>query len=92
MEDEQLRELWKLRFQKILQAEEGSFLFYKNLLEKNQGILVGTKAKALLEKIMNEEKEHIRVAYRLLTIVNKLTPDARLGRGDGYVDRCGEPA
>ncbi len=65
----QFKELWEIRFQKLLDVERDSLVFYKQLLEKNKSILEGTNAKKALEKILAGEEKHAEVAYRLLQLV-----------------------
>ena len=71
MKHDQLKELWRIRFEKILHEEEESFFFYKNLIEENKDILKDLKSGPILEQIMNDEKKHAKVARRLLKIIEK---------------------
>ena len=70
MRSKECHELWKIRFQKIYDTEIEAFNFYKDLLEKHDSILSRTRAKSLLQKIMNDEKKHARVARKLLKLVS----------------------
>ncbi|MBI4387893.1 MAG: hypothetical protein HY582_02480 [Candidatus Omnitrophica bacterium] len=69
MIQDQFKELWEIRFQRLLDVENDSINFYKQLLEKNKLILEGTKAKEMLEKILQEEAKHAKIAYQLLQVV-----------------------
>ena len=71
MSDKHLRELWKLRFQKILGLEKEALIFYSDLLKKHESILNGTNAKDLLESIAKDEAQHVQIAKELVRILEK---------------------
>ena len=66
----ELKELWGLRFEKILKLENESHDFYQRLLKENVAFLEGTRAKEILEGIMNDEAKHAQVAEELFKIVH----------------------
>ena len=63
------RELWRLRFLKILQLEEESFEFYKKLLKEKRILLEKSGLKPLLMRILRDEGRHIRLAKDLVRLV-----------------------
>ncbi len=67
----QYEELWTARFQKILDGEEKSLAFYKQLLEENESLISNTKAKDLLKEILCDEVRHVQIARKLIDIVSK---------------------
>jgi rubrerythrin len=69
--DRQFKELWESRFLKILSLEKESLSFYRSLLRKNQPILEGTKAKAILERILADESRHIRIIRKMIRLVQQ---------------------
>ena len=79
MISDQLKDLWIMRFNKILQMEKDSFAFYQSLLQKYEKMLDGTPVKMKLEKLMKEEARHIRLAKNLLqTLEGKQKTDSQL--------------
>ena len=62
------RELWQIRFQRILALEEESFEFYKKLLNEKREILEKTGVKHTIKQIMSDEGRHIRIAKDLLRL------------------------
>jgi len=71
MQPEQVKELWEIRFQKILKGEKEAIIFYKDLLEKNQPLLEGLWIQDMLEQIMHDEAKHAQIAHELLSIVQR---------------------
>ena len=65
----QFKELWQLRFRRILDGEKESYIFYKGLLRKNEGLLEGTKYQKILEEIMRDEVKHIRIVRQLIQLI-----------------------
>lgn len=63
------RDLWRIRFLRILQLEEESFEFYQKLLKEKAGLLEQTGVASTLKQIMRDEGRHIRIAKDLLRIV-----------------------
>ena len=64
------RELWQIRFQRILELEQESFEFYQKLLKEEKDILEKTAVQSTLKKIMQDEGRHMRIAKDLLKIVS----------------------
>lgn len=69
MNQEHEKELWQIRFQKILQLEQESFEFYQKLLKEKKEIVEKTGIASTLKEIMRDEGRHIRIARDLLKIV-----------------------
>ena len=67
--DKIVKEVWAIRFQKIIKVEKEGFLFYRRLLRKNKVMFEGTKAKAILESMTRDELKHFRIAQELLRIL-----------------------
>ena len=65
------RELWQIRFQRILELEQESFEFYQKLLKEKKDILEKTCIQSTLKQIMQDEGRHMRIAKDLLKIVSK---------------------
>ena len=70
MVNKQLKELWELRFHKILSLERESLHFYDNLIKTNQVFFLGSKTKEIIEGIMQDEMKHERLARGLIEIIN----------------------
>lgn len=71
MNPEHVRELWRIRFLKILELEQESFNFYQKLLKENAGLLEESGVKPTLQQIMRDEGRHIRIARDLLGMVQR---------------------
>lgn len=69
MNPEHEKELWQIRFQRILELEEESFEFYKKLLKERSEVLEKTGIAPTIKKIMSDEGRHIRIAKDLLALV-----------------------
>ena len=74
MNPEHERELWQIRFLRILQLEEESFEFYKKLLKEKKKILEQTEVKSTIKQIMRDEGRHIRIAKDLLKLAGGTLP------------------
>ena len=70
-----IKELWMLRARKIFLAEKESYLFYRNLLEKNKRLLIGTRTKEILEQIKWEEVQHAKIARKLIRLIESKAID-----------------
>ncbi len=68
---EQYKELWMTRFQKMLNNELDSLVFYKRVLEENQQLLLSTKAKRLLEEILCDEAKHAHIVLELIHLMEE---------------------
>ncbi len=71
MLEEQYKELWMTRFQKMLKSERDSLAFYKRVLKENKSLLSDTKAKRLLEEISRDEAKHARIVRALIHLINE---------------------
>ena len=69
MTPEHERELWRIRFLRILQLEQESFEFYQKLLKEKNDMLEKTGVKSTIKQIMQDEGRHIRIAKDLLRLV-----------------------
>ena len=79
MNPEHERELWSIRFGKILELELESFHFYERLLEEKSSLLKDAGLEPVIKQIMRDEGKHIRIAKDLLELVNKETPENKQG-------------
>ncbi len=64
------KELWQIRFQKILDLEKDSFDFYGNLLKEKSALLKEAGLDSVIKQIMRDEGKHIRIAIELLRLVS----------------------
>ena len=69
MNQEQLQSLWEARFQRLVKLETEAVVFYKILLQKYPHVLNGSRAKQIIRRIMREEGQHVKIAKKLLSIV-----------------------
>lgn len=69
MKLEHARELWQIRFLRILQLEQESFDFYKKLLTEKGPLLEKAGIQSVLKKILQDEGRHIRIAKDLVRLV-----------------------
>ncbi len=64
------KELWTMRFQKMLKLEEQSITDYESILKECKG-----KKKSVLEtdlkQLILDEKKHAKLVRELLSIVNR---------------------
>ena len=78
MNFEQFKELWTMRFKKILKGEEEAIAFYCDLLSNNKTILENTPVKMMLEQILKDEGKHVQIARELVRFVDeKIVPKKR---------------
>ena len=72
MQRELYRELWTLRFQKMLQLEESSVQEYEVLLEEAQKIYEDhTELHNTFRQLISDEKMHAKLVRELLDIVEQ---------------------
>ena len=73
MHEQQFKELWEMRFMKILELEKESSLFYARLLRRNKTILAGVdlKAKIVLERILTDRPKRTRCASELVRLIKQ---------------------
>lgn len=69
MLNNQIKDLWLMRFRKIYDLERDSFYFYKKLINGNAEFLQDSDARDILRKIMRDELNHARAALELLKII-----------------------
>ena len=70
MNREHEKELWQIRFQKILDLERDSFDFYQKLLKERAALLQASGLESVIKQIMRDEGKHIRIATELLRLVS----------------------
>ena len=73
MNPEHVRELWQIRFLKILELEQESFNFYQKLLKEKTTLLEEAGIKPTIKQIMRDEGRHIRIAKELVRLVENKT-------------------
>jgi rubrerythrin len=83
MNSEQLEKLWETRFHKILDLEEDSLSFYRNLAEHEDLIAENPRLRELLEEVLNDEMQHTTICRELLQIVHRKKKKAR-GENDDF--------
>ncbi len=66
-----LKQIWKMRFERMVALEKDSLCFYSGILRKHKFFLEGTKAKRILSSIMKDEARHIQIAAELSRLVVK---------------------
>jgi len=66
---QQLKQLWMIRFQKMVNLEKDSLFFYSAVLKKHKIFLEGTRTWKVLESIMKDEAKHTQIAAELVHIV-----------------------
>lgn len=66
---DQHRELWRIRFERILQLEQESLEFYKKLLKEKDAVLEEAGIKSLLKEIAADEGHHVHIAKDLLRVI-----------------------
>ena len=62
MNPEHVKELWRIRFGKILELEQESFHFYQKLLKEKSALLEEAGIQPLIKQILQDEGRHIRIA------------------------------
>ena len=65
------RELWSIRFLRILQLEQESFDFYQKLLNEKSAVLEETGVHSILKQILRDEGRHIKIAKELIRLVGQ---------------------
>ena len=66
------KELWLLRFQKMLQLEEESVKQYENLLEESQRMYKNDiEIQDIFRKLIVDEQRHAKLVQELLDIADK---------------------
>lgn len=72
MDDEVLKELWKIRFEKLLKLEKDSAGMYEQLLDQYPDLLSESGLDQILKQIIKDEKKHIKVAEELFQLASLL--------------------
>ena len=70
MDRSQYKELWKLRFEKMLRLEEQSARDYETLLEECRSKYTDHPIEPHLEQLIHDEKRHAHLVKELLKILN----------------------
>ena len=65
------KELWKLRFEKMLKLEEESVVDYQALLEECKTKFKGHSLASHLEKLITDEKKHALLVKELIAILER---------------------
>ena len=65
------KELWRIRFTKMLQLEEQSVTDYQALLKECQKKYKGHSIEANLEKLITDEKKHALLVRELIGILDR---------------------
>lgn len=65
------RELWKLRFEKMLKLEEESIVDYQALLGECKTKHKGHSIEPHFEKLITDEKKHALLCKELLSILER---------------------
>lgn len=74
MRDREFKELWEIRFLKIVDLEKEGFLFYRQLLREYKDVFEDSEAKKILEGISRDELRHTKIVRSLLKMIkNKKT-------------------
>ncbi len=71
MERRLYKELWKIRFEKMLSLETQSVTDYQSLLEECKKNYKNHAIQAHLEKLIVDEKKHERLVQELLEILRQ---------------------
>ena len=65
------KELWKIRFNKILELEKQSVVTYQVLLEESRKRHKGHSIEPNLEKLIADEKKHTLLVQELIEILDR---------------------
>jgi hypothetical protein len=65
------KELWRLRFEKMLKLEEESIVDYENLLKECKTLHKGHAIEPHLERLIRDETKHAKLCKELLAILNR---------------------
>ena len=71
MERRLYKELWRLRFEKMLRLEEESVTDYQALLEECKTKYKSHTLIPHFERLITDEKKHAHLCKELLTILNR---------------------
>ena len=65
------KELWSLRFRKMLMLEEQSMTDYQSLLEECQNGCDDSSVAPHLRQLIRDEKKHVSLVQELINITNR---------------------
>ena len=71
MNREHLERLWETRFRKILDLEQDSLGFYRELSSREDLMAENPRLKELLEEILNDEEQHTTICRELIQMTKK---------------------
>lgn len=75
MNSEHYKELWTLRFQKLLKVEKESARRYKSLIKKSVCVKKSKEVKqtivSSLEEIYRDEIKHVKLVKKLISILSE---------------------
>ncbi len=72
MQRETLIEVWKIRFQKMLNLEEEAVDLYQTLIEENSQLLDEADVEEYLKEILKDEIKHVKMAKKLCQLAEEL--------------------
>ena len=65
------KQLWAIRFHKMLELEKKSIRNYEALLEECRKKYTGHSLEAHFEKLIADEKKHVRLVQELIAIADR---------------------
>ena len=71
MQKKLYKELWNLRFQKMLMLEEQSIQDYEEILKECEKSKAASETKEKLERLITDEARHAKYVRELIKIVNR---------------------
>ena len=71
MERKFYKEIWSIRFNKMLELEEKSVVGYQALLEECKKKYKGHSIEPHFEKLIADEKKHVLLVQELIEILNR---------------------
>ena len=71
MERRFYKELWKLRFEKMLKLEKDSIVAYQALLDESKRRFKNHSINAHLERLITDEKKHALLVQDLIQILER---------------------
>ena len=70
MEKRFYKEIWNIRFKKMLQLEKQSITAYQTLLDECKKKYKGHSVEPNLELLIKDEKKHVLLVEELISILN----------------------
>ncbi len=71
MERKLYRELWRIRFEKMLNLEKQGLAVYETLLGESRAKNEAPTIALDLERLVLDEKKHVRLVQKLIEILNR---------------------